>query len=94
VSEGKTDERVEHNHSARNLPSLRAIVEGRSSVPVRGKRRGFLPFETNPFDRVFVGLVLLVAIHLVWLRFVERFIPLIVATILSLVLCVIILLRG
>jgi len=69
-------------------------VENKNSVPVRGKRRGFLPFETNPFDRVFISIILLVAIHLLWLRFVEKHIPLTVATILSLLLSVIIVLRG
>jgi predicted small integral membrane protein len=94
LSEGKTDERAERDHSTRNLPRLRTLVEGRGAVPVRGKRRGFLPFETNPFDRVFVSIVLAVAIHLLWLRFVEQYIPLTVATILSFVLLVIIFLRG
>ena len=94
MSEGKSDKRAERNLSARNLPYLRALVEGRGAVPIRGKRRGFLPFETNPFDRVFVSIVLAVAIHLLWLRFVERYIPLTVATILSLVVLVIIFLRG
>ena len=94
MSEGQTDRRAERNRLARTLPNLRAIVEGKGSVPIRGKRQGFLPFETNPFDRVFVGVVLLVAIHLVWLRFIERYIPLTGATILSLVLLVIIFLRG
>ena len=49
-------------------------------------RRGFLPMETNLFDRIFIGVVLFVAIHLLWMRFVEQYIPLTVATILSVVL--------
>ncbi len=44
------------------------------------KQRGFLPIETNAFDRVFISIVLLVAIHLLWMRFVEEYITLIVAT--------------
>jgi predicted small integral membrane protein len=34
-------------------------------------RQGFLPFPTNLWDRFFVGGVCLVAIHLLWLRFIE-----------------------
>ncbi len=50
------------------------------------KREGFLPIETNMFDRVFISVVLFVAIHLLWMRFVESAAPLWAATILSLIL--------
>ncbi|HEY66448.1 MAG TPA: DUF2160 domain-containing protein [Caldilineae bacterium] len=49
-------------------------------------RRGFLPMETNLFDRIFIGVVLFVAIHLLWMRFIEQYIPLTVATGLSVLL--------
>lgn len=32
---------------------------------------GFLPFHTNAFDRVFISVVILIGIHLLWLRFLE-----------------------
>ncbi len=32
---------------------------------------GFLPFYTNAFDRVFISVVILIGIHLLWLRFLE-----------------------
>ncbi|WP_424932353.1 DUF2160 family membrane protein [Amaricoccus macauensis] len=32
---------------------------------------GFLPIETNWFDRVFISVVIWVALCLVWLRFIE-----------------------
>jgi predicted small integral membrane protein len=35
------------------------------------RRRGFLPIETNTFDRVFISVILFVAINLLWMRFVE-----------------------
>jgi predicted small integral membrane protein len=73
------------------------VVEERSAIvaPVAHRgRRGFLPIETNWFDRVFIGVVLLVAIHLLWLRFVEQAVPLPVGTAVSLVLLVLIVLRG
>lgn len=41
------------------------------AAPAAPKRRGFLPIKTNAFDRVFIGVVLFVAIHLFWMRFLE-----------------------
>jgi predicted small integral membrane protein len=32
---------------------------------------GFLPIETNWFDRCFIAVVIWVALSLVWLRFIE-----------------------
>lgn len=49
-------------------------------------RRGFLPIHTNAFDRIFISVVILIAIHLLWLRFLEHLLPLGIATIISLVL--------
>jgi predicted small integral membrane protein len=56
--------------------------------------RGFLPIRTNTFDRVFIGVVLLVALHLFWLRFVESFAPIWGATVLSLVIGYIVVRKG
>ncbi len=47
------------------------------------ERRGFLPIVTNAFDRVFIAVVVFVAIHLLWLRFFEAHLSLYVATALS-----------
>lgn len=58
------------------------------------ERRGFLPIETNTFDRVFIAVLLFVALHLFWMRFVEASLPLGVATALSLIAGAIIVLRG
>jgi len=58
------------------------------------ERRGFLPIETNAFDRVFIAVLLFVALHLFWMRFLEAELPLMVATALSLVLGAIIVARG
>jgi predicted small integral membrane protein len=60
----------------------------------RGGRRSFLPIETNTFDRGFIGVVLFVAIHLVWMRFLEANLPLWIATVLSVALMVIIIRWG
>ena len=58
------------------------------------ERRGFLPIETNAFERVFIAVLVFVALHLFWMRFVEAALPLGVATVLSLILGTIIVARG
>ena len=63
-------------------------------VPAGYRRPGFLPIETNAFDRVFIGVILFVAIHLLWMRFLEEYLSLYVATAISLVLGVLIVRRG
>jgi predicted small integral membrane protein len=57
-------------------------------------RTGFLPIHTNAFDRVFIGTVIFVALHLLWMRFLEAHIPLYVATVLSLLIGAVIVARG
>ncbi len=58
------------------------------------QRRGFLPIETNAFDRVFIAVLLFVALHLFWMRFLEAALPLTLATALSLIVGAIIIMRG
>jgi predicted small integral membrane protein len=58
------------------------------------ERRGFLPIETNTFDRVFIAILAFVALHLFWMRFVESALPLGIATALSLVIGAFIVARG
>ncbi len=41
-----------------------------------GRRRGFLPFETNAFDRVFISVVTGIAAFLLYFRFLESHITL------------------
>ncbi len=50
------------------------------------QKSGFLPIKTNTFDRIFISVVLFVAISLLWMRFLEPFAPLWVSTLLSVVL--------
>lgn len=65
------------------------------SAPVRHTgRQGFLPITTNTFDRFFISVVCFVAVHLLWMRFVETFLPLWVATLLTLVLAAVIVRWG
>ncbi len=63
-------------------------------VTHKTNQRGFLPFPTNTFDRVFISVICFIAISLLWMRFVEAFIPLFVSTIISLILGVIIVRKG
>jgi predicted small integral membrane protein len=57
-------------------------------------RQSFLLIETNIFDRVFISVVCLIAIHLLWMRFLEASLPLWIATILAIILGVIIVRKG
>lgn len=80
--------------SNKDLPRFVAILTGKEPVPIKGKRQGFLPFETNPWDRVFISILITVAVHLLWMRFLEEHITLTVATILTLIVTVLIVARG
>jgi predicted small integral membrane protein len=57
-----------------------------SLPPHEHARRGFLPIETNAFDRVFISIVLFVAINLLWLRFLEAHLSLYIAAAVSVVI--------
>ena len=56
--------------------------------------QGFLPIHTNLFDRIFIAVVVFVAIHLFWMRFVEQDLSLYVATGLSVIIGALIIARG
>ncbi|MEM6431651.1 MAG: DUF2160 family membrane protein [Deinococcota bacterium] len=57
-----------------------------SPIPAhRGRPRGFLPIDTNWFDRLFIGIIGHVLINLLWMRFLEQSIPLLVSTILGVI---------
>lgn len=62
--------------------------------PDNSKRDGFLPFYTNAFDRVFISAVILIGVHLLWLRFMEPALPIQVATVISLVIGYYVVRRG
>lgn len=55
---------------------------------------GFLPLKTTIGDRIFISVVSLIAIHLLWMRFLEKSMSLWVATTLSILLTVIIIKWG
>jgi predicted small integral membrane protein len=53
-----------------------------------------LPIVTNGFDRFFISVVLYVAIHLIWMRFFEFYLPLNIATVGSILLAIVIIWKG
>lgn len=64
-------------------------------APVQHKgRRGFLPIETNTFDRIFISVILWIGVSLLWMRFLEALIPLWVSTVLCLILAIFIIRKG
>ena len=55
----------------------------------------FLPIETNWFDRLFIAVVIWVALSLFWFRFVEPHgLPISISNIIALVLAVVIVRKG
>jgi len=66
-----------------------------TKAPEPAEREGFLPITTNAFDRGFIGVVLFVAIHLLWMRLLEPLgLSLWFATVLSLLLAQWIIRKG
>ena len=63
-------------------------------TPEAAPRVGFLPIQTNAFDRGFISVVVFVAIHLFWMRFLEADLSLYFATALSVVAGWFIVTRG
>lgn len=47
--------------------------------------QGFLPIETNWFDRIFISVIIWVAVSLLWMRFIE---PLGLSVWISTALCI------
>ncbi len=73
----------------------KTLVGSPIQTPVEHRgRRGFLPIDTNTFDRYFISVICFVAIHLLWMRFIEAYLPLWIATILTVVLAVVIVRKG
>lgn len=52
-------------------PLASASLEEDDSLESAGKKQGFLPIETNWFDRLFISVVIWVALSLFWFRFIE-----------------------
>ncbi len=88
ASELKNDDKLTPADPAK--PQIAAMDD----PPPLEERRGFLPFDANAFDRVFISIVCLVAIHLLWFRFLEASLSINIATLLSLILAFVIIRWG
>lgn len=70
------------------------ILAAKSQEPAP-ESTGFLPIETNWFDRIFISVVVWVALSLFWFRFIEPLgLSIWICTAISLVLAVIIVRKG
>jgi predicted small integral membrane protein len=58
------------NDKLENLDAPIDIIEPDNAAP-SGERSGFLPIETNWFDRLFISVVIWVALSLFWFRLIE-----------------------
>ncbi len=55
---------------------------------------GFLPIQTNWFDRLFISIVLWIALSLFWMRFLEQSLPLWIANVVAVVVAVLVIRKG
>ena len=46
-------------------------LDGADPADLPAEKSGFLPIETNWFDRLFISVVIWVAMSLFWFRFIE-----------------------
>lgn len=64
-------------------------------APAIQEKSGFLPIETNWFDRLFISVVIWVALSLFWFRFVEPLGPSIwISNVIALALATLIITKG
>lgn len=58
--------------SENNETPLASVLLEEEDVPeISATRGGFLPIEANWFDRLFISVVIWIALSLFWFRFVE-----------------------
>lgn len=55
----------------KNQPLASVELEEVTTVEKAPAKAGFLPIETNWFDRFFISVVIWIAISLFWFRFIE-----------------------
>tara|TARA_Y100001934_G_scaffold108354_1_gene132959 strand:- start:300 stop:479 length:180 start_codon:yes stop_codon:yes gene_type:complete len=58
------------------------------------KKRGFIPINTNWFDRLFIGVISYVALQLFWMRFLESFLSINVGIVLGIVWIIYVIWKG
>ncbi|MCC9620435.1 DUF2160 domain-containing protein [Thalassospira sp. MA62] len=69
--------------------------DGEKSTTETAEKAGFLPIETNAFDRFFISVVIWVALSLFWFRFIEPMgVSIWIANAIALALAVFIIRKG
>ncbi len=58
------------------------------------KKRGFIPINTNWFDRLFIGVISYVALQLFWMRFLESFLSINVGIVIGLAWIIYVIWKG
>lgn len=77
-----------------NTEKLTIVDDDEDMAPTE-ERHGFLPIETNWFDRLFISVVIWVALSLAWLRFIEPLGPSIwISNVIALAVAVLMITRG
>ena len=63
-------------------------------LKVKMKKRGFIPINTNWFDRLFIGVISYVALQLFWMRFLESFLSINVGIVLGIAWIIYVIWKG
>ena len=72
-----------------------AAIAGEGKALSLPEKKGFLPIETNWFDRLFISVVIWVALSLLWFRFIEPLGPSIwISNLIAFVLAALIIRKG
>jgi len=58
------------------------------------KKRGFIPINTNWFDRLFIGVISYVALQLFWMRFLESFLSINVGIVIGIAWIIYVIWKG
>ena len=58
------------------------------------KKRGFIPLNTNWFDRLFIGVISYVALQLFWMRFLESIVSLNFAIVIGILWIIYVIWKG
>ena len=58
------------------------------------KKRGFIPINTNWFDRLFIGVISYIALQLFWMRFLESILSINVGIVLGIAWIIYVIWKG
>lgn len=76
-------------------PLISALLEEDEPSGIVSEPTGFLPIETNWFDRLFISVVIWIALSLLWFRFIEPLgLSIWISNVIAVALAVIIIRKG